>query len=99
MNNKEFTAELSRRTGVSVKETTDLIGKLIDEMTQELVEGNAVAILGFGTFDVKKKAERISVSPTTKQRMLVPSKLVLSFKPSSLLRDRVNKNQPEKLEL
>ncbi len=99
MNNKEFTAELSRRTGVSVKETTDLIGKLIDEMTEELVEGNAVAILGFGTFDVKKKAERISVSPTTKQRMLVPPKLVLSFKPSSLLRDRVNKNQPEKLEL
>lgn len=99
MNNKEFTAELSRRTGVSVKETTDLIGKLIDEMTQVLVEGNAVAILGFGTFDVKKKAERISVSPTTKQRMLVPPKLVLSFKPSSLLRDRVNKNQPEKLEL
>lgn len=99
MNNKEFTTELSRRTGVSVKETTDLIGKLIDEMTQELVEGNAVAILGFGTFDVKKKAERISVSPTTKQRMLVPPKLVLSFKPSSLLRDRVNKNQPEKLEL
>lgn len=82
-----------------MKETTDLIGKLIDEMTQELVEGNAVAILGFGTFDVKKKAERISVSPTTKQRMLVPPKLVLSFKPSSLLRDRVNKNQPEKLEL
>ena len=99
MNNKEFTAELSRRTGVSVKETTDLIGKLIDEMTEELVEGNAVAILGFGTFDVKKKAERISVSPTTKQRMLVPPKLVLSFKPSSLLRDRVNKNQLEKLEL
>ena len=99
MNNKEFTAELSRRTGVSVKETTDLIGKLIDEMTEELVEGNAVAILGFGTFDVKKKAERISVSPTTKQRMLVPPKLVLSFKPSSLLRDRVNKHQPEKLEL
>lgn len=82
-----------------MKETTDLIGKLIDEMTEELVEGNAVAILGFGTFDVKKKAERISVSPTTKQRMLVPPKLVLSFKPSSLLRDRVNKNQPEKLEL
>lgn len=82
-----------------MKETTDLIGKLIDEMTEELVEGNAVAILGFGTFDVKKKAERISVSPTTKQRMLVPPKLVLSFKPSSLLRDRVNQNQPEKLEL
>lgn len=96
MNNKEFTAELSRRTGTSVKETSDLIGKLLAEITQELVEGSAVAIPGFGTFDVKKKAERISVSPTTKQRMLVPPKLVLSFKPSGLLRDRVNKNPSEK---
>ena len=90
MNNKEFTAELSRRTGVSVKETTDLIGKLIDEMTQELVEGNAVAILGFGTFDVKKKAERISVSPTTKQRMLVPPKMSISFKPAPSLKEKAN---------
>ena len=95
MNNKEFVTELSRRTGISVKETTDLLGKVIAEMTQELVEGDAIAVPGFGTFDTKKKAERISVSPTTKQRMLVPPKLVLCFKPSGLLRERVNKNQTE----
>ena len=96
MNNKEFITELSRRTGVAVKETPDLVGKLISEMTQQLVDDNAIAVPGFGTFDVKKKAERISVSPTTKQRMLVPPKLVLTFKPSSLLRDRVNNsNQTE----
>lgn len=95
MNNKEFAAELSRRTGISVKETTDLMGKLIAEMTQELVEGSAIAVSGFGTFDVKKKAERISVNPTTKQRMLVPPKLVLTFRPSGSLRDRVNSNSNE----
>ena len=36
----------------------------------------------------KKKAERISVNPTTKQRMLVPPKLVLTYKPSTLLKDK-----------
>ena len=57
-------------------------------MTQELEEGNVIAVQGFGSFEVKKKAERISVNPTTKQRMLVPPKLVLTYKPSTLLKDK-----------
>ena len=57
-------------------------------MTQQLEEGNVVAIQGFGTFEVRKKAERISVSPTTKQRMLVPPKLVLTYRPSTLLKEK-----------
>ena len=40
---------------------------------------------GFGSFEVKKKAERISINPASKQRMLVPPKLVLSYKPSHVL--------------
>lgn len=88
MNNKEFTSELARKTGTPLKETTDLISTLLIEMTRQLVEGNAIYIQGFGTFEVKKKAERISVSPLTKQRMLVPPKLVLSYKPSASLKDK-----------
>ena len=57
-------------------------------MTQELQEGNIVTIQGFGTFEVKKKAERITVNPTTKQRMLVPPKLVLTYRPSAQLKDK-----------
>jgi len=57
-------------------------------MTQELQEGNVVTIQGFGTFEVKKKAERITVNPTTKQRMLVPPKLVLTYRPSAQLKDK-----------
>ena len=58
-------------------------------MSEQLEEGNTIALQGFGTFEVKKKGERISVSPTTKQRMLVPPKLVLGFKPSSLFKEKV----------
>lgn len=88
MNNKEFTSELSRRLGYTLKDTSDLVASLLSDMTRQLEEGNIISIQGFGTFEVKKKAERISVNPTTKQRMLVPPKLVLAYKPSTLLKDK-----------
>lgn len=88
MNNKEFTSELSRRLGYTLKDTSELIASLLSDMTRQLEEGNVISIQGFGTFEVKKKAERISVNPTTKQRMLVPPKLVLAYKPSTLLKDK-----------
>lgn len=88
MNNKDFTSELSKRLGYTLKDTSELISSLLSDMTQQLEEGNVVAIQGFGTFEVRKKAERISVSPTTKQRMLVPPKLVLTYRPSTLLKEK-----------
>lgn len=88
MNNKDFTSKLSKRLGYTLKDTSELISSLLSGMTQQLEEGNVVAIQGFGTFEVRKKAERISVSPTTKQRMLVPPKLVLTYRPSTLLKEK-----------
>ena len=49
-------------------------------MAQQLQDGNTVAIQGFGTFEVRKKLERISINPATQQRMLIPPKLVLTYK-------------------
>ena len=88
MNNKDFISELSAKMGRSSKETSDLVASLLSEMTRQLEEGNTVYIQGFGTFEVKKKVERISVNPVSKQRMLVPPKLVLSYKPSASLKDK-----------
>lgn len=88
MNNKDFTSELSHRLGYTIKDTSELMSSLLSDMTQELQEGNMVTIQGFGTFEVKKKAERITVNPTTKQRMLVPPKLVLAYRPSGQLKEK-----------
>lgn len=88
MNNKDFTSELSRRLGYTIKDTSELMSSLLSGMTQELQEGNIVTIQGFGTFEVKKKAERVTVNPTTKQRMLVPPKLVLAYRPSGQLKEK-----------
>ena len=88
MNSKEFTSELAERLGYTIKDTSELIGSLLSSMTRELEEGNVIAVQGFGSFEVKKKAERISINPASKQRMLVPPKLVLSYRPSNTLKDK-----------
>lgn len=89
MNNKEFIiSELSRKLGYTNKDTSQLVSSVIGVMTQELQDGNNIAIQGFGTFEVKKKLERISINPATQQRMLIPPKLVLTYKPSVTLKEK-----------
>ena len=89
MNNKEFIAELAKRTGYSLKDTTSLMTGLTSEIAAQLEEEASVSIVGFGTFEVKKKLERVLINPSTKQRMLVPPKMVLNFKPSTNLKDKL----------
>ena len=88
MNNKEFISERSRRFVYTNKDTTQLVSSVINIMTQQLQDGNTVAIQGFGTFEVRKKLERISINPATQQRMLIPPKLVLTYKPSAILKEK-----------
>lgn len=88
MNNKEFISELSKSLGYTLKDTTQLLNSTVSVMTKQLQDGDTIAIQGFGTFEVKKKMERISVNPVTQQRMLVPPKLVLTYKPSNVLKDK-----------
>lgn len=89
MNNKIFITELSKRVGSSVKETTELMAGLTAELTERLEEENTVSISSFGNFEVKKKLERVVINPSTKQRMLVPPKLSLTFKPSTILKEKL----------
>ena len=65
-----------------------MVSSLLSIMTQELQDGNTVAIQGFGTFEVKKKMERVSVNPVTQQRLLIPPKHVLTYKPSIALKEK-----------
>ena len=89
MNNKDFINALSVRMNLTAKETQRLATDFIHEFTQVLDEDSPLTLQGFGSFEVKKKLERVMTSPSTKQRMLVPPKLVLSFKASNLLKDKL----------
>lgn len=89
MNNKEFITELSRILNCTSRDATQMMNALVSEMTEQLEDENQIAVQGFGTFEVKKKLERVVVNPTTRQRMLVPPKLVVGFKPGTALKDRI----------
>ena len=91
MNHKDFISQLTEQTNVSAKEANRLSQVLTDTMASILDDGDAIAIQGFGLFEVKKKMERIVVNPSSKQRMLVPPKLVVSFKPSATRKERTTK--------
>ena len=88
MNNKEFIAELAQREGFSLKDTADMVTSLVNHMTEQWEEGKQIAVSGFGTFEVKKKNERVSVNPVTQVRFLVPPKLALIFKPSNSIKQK-----------
>lgn len=83
MNNKEFIAQLSSRTGYTKLQTQRMVSDIVTEMSDSFMEGDTVTIGDFGQFEVKKKMERIIANPATGIRMLVPPKLVLGFKASS----------------
>ena len=91
MNNKDFITELTRRTGLRNSEVQRMVDSIVGAMGDRFLDGDAVQLSNLGTFEVKKKLERIIVNPNTGQRMLVPPKLVLSFKPSSEWRDKIKK--------
>ena len=88
MNNKEFIADLATKLDEKAKETQRLASIFSTVFAESLEEGDSLSLQGFGTFEVKKKLERIVTNPPNKQRMLVPPKLALSFKPSNILKDK-----------
>lgn len=90
MNNKEFINDISAKTNMSTKSAGELLSALIAEISACLEEENNVSISGLGTFEVKKKMERVLINPTSKQRMLVPPKIVVSFKPAAILKEQAN---------
>lgn len=93
MNNKELTGELARRLGYTNKDAAQLVASMVAIMGEEFQEGKTLTFQGFGTFEVKKKLERIVVNPATRQRLLVPPKLVLSYKPDNSLKEKFKKMQ------
>ena len=84
---------MAHRLDYSLKETTSLSKSLIQEIGLQLEDENVIAISGFGSFEVKKKYERVVVNPATKQRMLVPPKMSVNFKVASVLKEKANAKQ------
>ena len=91
MNNKEFIAELAQRCGYTQENTQTYVRTLLESMALKFDKGEEVAIPTFGTFEIKKRVERILVNPSTGKRMMVPPKLVLNFRPIASVKEKLKK--------
>ena len=64
MNNKDFIAELAQRTGFTAEDTQKYVNSIVEAMGDHFQESDSVLIPTFGTFEVKKKLERVMVNPS-----------------------------------
>jgi len=95
MNNKEFIAALAAKAGYSQEDTQKLVKTTLSAMADNFESGEPVQVSGFGTFEVKKRLERVMVNPSSGLRMLVPPKLVLNFKPTASVKEKLKKGGNE----
>ena len=93
MDNKTFTNSLADRLGREPEDISLLIHMLGETIAECVREGDVVTIPSFGSFEQKKRLERITVHPSTGKKILVPPKISLVFKPSTLLKQKVRNNE------
>ena len=79
-----------REIGLSRSESAELVESVIDHISEALLRGESVKLAGFGTFSLRDKKERMGRNPKTGKAVPITPRRVLVFKPSQILRDRVD---------
>lgn len=79
-----------REIGLSRSESSALVESVIERVAVALEKGNQVKLAGFGTFSLRDKKERIGRNPKTGEEVPITPRRVLVFKPSQVLRERVD---------
>lgn len=77
--------------GFSKKEAADVVEAVFELMKNTLAEGEKIKISGFGNFVVRDKHERPGLNPRTKERITLPPRRVVRFRPSPVLKTQVNR--------
>jgi DNA-binding protein HU-beta len=90
MNKAELIDAVSGRTGLQKAEATKAVDAVFDSITGALKSGDTVALLGFGTFNVKARAARTGRNPRTNEPIEIPASKVPGFKAGKALKDAVN---------
>ena len=88
----ELSDAVVREVGLSKFESMQLVDDVLTCITEALVDGGTVKISSFGTFKVISKSERIGRNPKTKVSAKISARKVISFKPSLLIKKKLNFN-------
>lgn len=90
MNKTELIAAVAEKTGASKKTTEQVVNSILQVITDELVAGNRVQLVGFGAFETKHREARVGRNPRTKEAVNIPATTVPVFKAGKALKDVVD---------
>ena len=91
MNKTELIAEVANKAGLSRKDAEKALGAVVETITEAVVKGDKVQLVGFGVFDIKERGSRIGRNPKTKEEIEIPATRVPVFKAGKVLKDAVSK--------
>ena len=89
MNKTELVAAVAEKAGLSKKDSEKAVNAVFESITESLKAGDKVSLVGFGTFDVKERAERMCKNPRTGESVVSPATRVPGFKAGKGLKDAV----------
>jgi integration host factor subunit beta len=86
---KEIVKTISEEIGLTQLKTKEIVQKTFDAIVETLVEERRIELRNFGVFEVKERAARKARNPRTGQRVDVPEKFVVTFKPGKEMEEKV----------
>lgn len=90
MNKTDLIDAVAKSTKTSKKASEETINAVLDTITEALVKEEKVVLVGFGTFEVRKRAARKGRNPSTKEEIRIPASKAPVFKAGKGLKDKVN---------
>ena len=90
MTKAELTAAVAKESGLSKTDSEKAINALIDVTGKTLKKGDKIQLIGFGTFEVRKRAARKGRNPQNGEQIKIAASKVPAFKPGKALKDLVN---------
>ena len=91
MNKAELIAAVAAQTGDTKKGAEETINAFVNTVMESLAKGDKVQLVGFGSFEVRKRAARKGRNPQTKEEIKIPASKAPVFKAGKALKDLVNK--------
>ncbi len=91
MNKEELVQEVSKKAKVTQKEVSEVLLNFIDAVEKTVSKGKKVTLVGFGTFEARKRAARTGRNPQTGKEIKIPAKTVPSFTAGKKFKEMVNK--------
>ena len=91
MNKEELVQEVSKKAKLTQKDVSEILSTFIDVVEKTVARGKKVTLVGFGTFDSRKRAERIGRNPQSGKEINIPAKTVPAFSAGKKFRELTNK--------